>query len=692
MISPSATRTRRRRAAQAALLSLLAWPAWAANLVVTNTADSGPGSLRQALLDANATPELDGIGFAVPGAGPHVIRPTTPLPEVSAPVGISGYTQSGSAVNTSAEAHNAVIKVVLDGIATPPGASGLRFTNHSGSFVTGLSIVDFTVGIVLSGGGAHKVSGCFLGVRPDGTSGPNSTGVLVSGSTSNTVGGLAAGNRNLISANFQTGVELRDGADRTIVRGNLIGPDRSGLASQGFQWHGVYIANASDTEIGSGSPLNAIAFNRASGVVIHSGRRNRIVDNLIHSNPRAIELMPAGVTPNDPGDADEGPNDQQNHPAIVSAGLAGGLIPAAILELDSRPQTQYTIDVYTSDVCDSGGSGDAQHHVSSLGVTTDASGHARVAATLWGEAGPGRFVSASATDPEGNTSELSACARIAAQGLFKGDFDRDTGTDLVLRETATGAHHVWRLRDTTRVGELSFTPAWPGPEWRLAAVGDFDAVFGNDLLLWNEQTGQVVFWRLSGVAGNERQGEPVPLADAPVLPTNWRPVAAADFNGDFKPDLVWRNVDSQKLVVWTLVEMRRTGTLVPNPAQAVNANWTLAAAADVNGDGWNDFVWHNADSGNVVLWLLDGNLQRLAGQFTNPASAGSPNWKVVAVGDYGSGPGGVLGSADLVWRNDSSGRLVVWHLDQQGNRTAGMFVTPAAPEGDPLAYTVAGPR
>ena len=49
----------------------------ASSFVVTNTNDAGPGSLRQAILDANASPGTDVIGFNIPGAGPHTIQPIT---------------------------------------------------------------------------------------------------------------------------------------------------------------------------------------------------------------------------------------------------------------------------------------------------------------------------------------------------------------------------------------------------------------------------------------------------------------------------------------------------------------------------------------------------------------------------------------------------------------------------------------
>lgn len=84
----------RRRRAQLglwtlALLSLLLWipsPAEAVSLVVTNTNDAGPGSLRQAILDANTIPGADEITFTITGT----IRPASQLPTVTDAVTITG--------------------------------------------------------------------------------------------------------------------------------------------------------------------------------------------------------------------------------------------------------------------------------------------------------------------------------------------------------------------------------------------------------------------------------------------------------------------------------------------------------------------------------------------------------------------------------------------------------------------------
>ena len=70
------------------------------SFVVTNTLDSGPGSLRQAILDANATPNVGGpdlIRFAIPGSGAHTIQPLSPLPTITDPVVLDATTQPGYA-------------------------------------------------------------------------------------------------------------------------------------------------------------------------------------------------------------------------------------------------------------------------------------------------------------------------------------------------------------------------------------------------------------------------------------------------------------------------------------------------------------------------------------------------------------------------------------------------------------------
>src|SRR5215210_317509 len=81
-------------------LLLVARTAHAAEFIVTNTNDSGAGSLRQMILDTNANPGADTIKFNLPGNGPHTVAPNSPLPDITDVVVIDGYTQNGASPNT----------------------------------------------------------------------------------------------------------------------------------------------------------------------------------------------------------------------------------------------------------------------------------------------------------------------------------------------------------------------------------------------------------------------------------------------------------------------------------------------------------------------------------------------------------------------------------------------------------------
>src|SRR4029450_3430467 len=105
-------------------LALLVWvastPLLAATFTVTNTNDTGAGSLRQAIDDANGTPGADTIAFNIPGAGGHTLTPQSLLPTIIEAVTIDGYTQPGSSPNTNATGGlNSVLQIEIDGTVAP---------------------------------------------------------------------------------------------------------------------------------------------------------------------------------------------------------------------------------------------------------------------------------------------------------------------------------------------------------------------------------------------------------------------------------------------------------------------------------------------------------------------------------------------------------------------------------------------
>jgi parallel beta-helix repeat protein len=202
-----------------------------AAFLVTTTADAGAGSLRQAILDANAAPGTNEIDFAI-GSGPQTIRPTSALPEVTHSVLIDGTTQPAFAGSPLID---------LDGTDVTPGASGLVI-HADNSTVKGLAITDFrindpdeidnfTPGLVINGSG-NVVQGDYLGTDLSGTPGMGSgIGLWVASGSNNLIGGTTAAARNLISGNWY-GVYLSNGSGN-VVQGNYFGTDATGTAQMG---------------------------------------------------------------------------------------------------------------------------------------------------------------------------------------------------------------------------------------------------------------------------------------------------------------------------------------------------------------------------------------------------------------------------------------------------------------------------
>ena len=254
---------------------LLTPPLSAATYVVTTTADSGAGSLRQAMLDANGSAGADTISFNIPGSGIQTISPLTILPVMTGPVTIDGYTQPGASANTDPAADNAILLIEIEGSAFSSGEVGLHLgAGSDGSTIRGL-VINRWPGpcIQASNSGNNTIAGNFLGTDPSGTfarlnANPGvSYGVyMVGGSVSNNVvGGTTPADRNLISGNALDGVQTLFGSAHKI-QGNLIGTDRTGTLPIG-NGSGVLINSASNV-VGGTAPGagNLISGNKGNGV------------------------------------------------------------------------------------------------------------------------------------------------------------------------------------------------------------------------------------------------------------------------------------------------------------------------------------------------------------------------------------------------------------------------------------------
>jgi streptogramin lyase len=226
---------------------------------VLNSGDSGAGSLRQAILNANANLGADSIVFNIPtsdpgynsGAGTWTITPLSALPTVTDPVILDATTQPGFAGTPV---------IVLSGASAGSGVTGLTITAGA-STVKGLVINGFGgAGLDLTTGGGNLIEGNFIGTNAAGTAALGNANGVVIASTSNTVGGTTAGAGNLISGNGTNGVEL-DG-NGNLVQGNFIGTNLAGNAGMGNQ-AGVLNTGAGNTvggTTGTIGPLGSAAF------------------------------------------------------------------------------------------------------------------------------------------------------------------------------------------------------------------------------------------------------------------------------------------------------------------------------------------------------------------------------------------------------------------------------------------------
>ncbi len=271
-----------------AVLSV-ALPLSAATFTVTNTSDSGAGSLRQAILDANANPGADTIAFAIPGAGVHTIVLTTWLPNATDPVTVDGYTQPGSSPNTLplAQGTNAVLNVEIDGAAVT--LAPCWSYQADGGHIQGLVINRCPDGAIYATG-SLDVTGNFLGTSPAGTPLNGSTqqfGVFALGTLGNenpitvNVGSADPADRNLISGNG-AGVYMQYNV-AGAVRGNLIGTDKT-VSYTITNGNGIVCPSPKGVQIGGtgANEGNVIGGSLAEGF---AGRFSVFQGNFVGTNP-----------------------------------------------------------------------------------------------------------------------------------------------------------------------------------------------------------------------------------------------------------------------------------------------------------------------------------------------------------------------------------------------------------------------
>ncbi len=448
-------------------------------------------TLREAIAAANSNTGQDTITFNIPvGSGvPVTVALTAPLPALtdSAGVIIDGTSQAGASCDmllvtldgSNLNAANAT------GVRVAAGADGntikgLAIVNFSGNGITIKAAdqneiycnhigVDHSGthaagngenGIAVTESGDTTIGGVDMGnlIAANSRSGISFIDHLSSGGKvkrgnaiyANQIGAAGLGNghhgiliadaanivvgdatmvdmENTIGANGLSGIRLYK-ADDNIIERNFIGTDAGESADLGNNLHGILIdEESSNNRIGLpfsvGNSLitgNVIANNGADGVAVTDGTsiNNSIHANKIYDNAGlSIDLNNDGTTPNDSDDSDSGANRLQNYPTLSNSSA-----DELLIELISQPSTTYTVTLYASPTC----AGEATDLLGEVTVTTNVDNYGSSTAALTSTQVT-QYAVATATDPDGNTSELSACHEILNVALVNSANDIDDG-------------------------------------------------------------------------------------------------------------------------------------------------------------------------------------------------------------------------------------------------------------------------
>jgi hypothetical protein len=218
-----------------------------------------------------------------------------------------------------------------------------------------------------------------------------------------------------------------------------------------------------------------------------------------------------------------------------------------------------------------------------------------------------------------------------------------TGNGMVTYSVAANATSSTRTGTITISGK-TFTVTQSGV-W--AQKSDFNGDGKPDILWRNASTGENYVWYMDGVT--VLGGGNLPT----VADQNWKIVGVADFNNDGKPDIIWRNVYTGENYAWYMDGVTVLGG--GNLPTVADQNWKVVGVADFNNDNKPDILWRNAATGANYVWYMD-DVTVLGGG--NPPTVADQNWKVVAVKDFNNDD-----KSDILWRNAATGDNYVWYLN-----------------------------
>jgi glucose/arabinose dehydrogenase len=220
------------------------------------------------------------------------------------------------------------------------------------------------------------------------------------------------------------------------------------------------------------------------------------------------------------------------------------------------------------------------------------------------------------------------------------DLNGDGKSDILIQTAGLGVTTTtaWLMNGTTISAANNILTT--DPAWTISHVADFNGD-GKADILWRNTNGATTVWLMDGGSVLTTVGLLGPDA-------SWRVSHVGDFNGDGKADILWRNSNGA-VTMWLM-----NGAVVASKAGILGAdpNWSVSHVADFNSDGKADLLWRNTN-GAVTMWLMNGTIIGSSNGLLGP----NPDWSVTHTGDFNGD-----GRSDLVWRN-VNGAVTLWMMN-----------------------------
>jgi hypothetical protein len=553
-------------------------------------------------------------------------------------------------------------------------------------------------GILLEGSGAtgNTVMGNLIGMNPDATVANLGDGVGIDSASNNTIGGsiVLGFFFNHISGNEGNGIHITGtGATGNVITDNLIGTGSNPDEMNGNKLNGIAIDGIGNQNnvIGStnGGLGNFISFNGHAGVAIFASPPgqpqnlgNSIQGNSIFGNGGlGIDLAPTatypvgdGVTPNSPGGPHDGPNELQNFPVLISAFPSHGPFTTIRGTLNSAPNTTFLIEILGNRQPDPTGFGEGENYLGTTICTTDSQGNGTFMVDVAASASA-PYITATATDPNSNTSEFSKSVRVNTPGVagfasqtgewwvalsngssfttskwsawstggtwvdvLSGDFNGDGLTDIAARDANTGKWWVGVSNGSSFT--MSVWTTWStGGNWVDVQAGDFDGDGKADIV--GRDLGSGTWW-VGLSTGTSFQ---TTKWDTWSTGATWVDVKVGDFNGDGKSDITGRYLQGGSW--WTGISTGSSFTTTMWATWSTAATWVDVQVGDFNGDGKADITGRALQTGDWWTNLSTGSSFTMSKWATWSTSV---NWVDVKVGDFNGD-----GTLDIVGRAQQTG-------------------------------------